>query len=270
MSEGVLTYSVLSGSALGNAEWDEVSELFSCSYGFYSQQDPAGRAGRRIRLSSNYYRRAYATDDYQVARCRDEGRLVAEAVFRVRNTSRGRAAFVVQLVVDERYRRRGIASTLLHAIWGFSDDADNKAVLASVSANLRSGGYAVLSVSNYGYVAGKGAQKVDLDDPVEATRRIFELPPSQSMETTGEFFNPNYILLDDKHHIACRKEQFSSGTGLPGEYLLCDRRFTSDEIRTWAESCGLVVTESRFVRAGFDAEFDATTGKEILLITKKR
>ena len=90
------------------------------------------------------------------------------------------------------------------------------------------------------------------------------------METTGEFFNPNYILLDDKHHIACRKEQFSSGTGLPGEYLLCDRRFTSDEIRSWAESCGLAVTESRFVRAGFDAEFDVATGKEILLITKKR
>ena len=148
--------------------------------------------------------------------------------------------------------------------------AAKTAVLASVAANLRPGGYAVLSVSNYGYVAGKGAQKVDLYDPVEATRRIFALPPSRSMETTGEFFNPNYILLDDKHHIACRKEQFSSGTGLPGEYLLCDRRFTSDEIRSWAESCGLAVTESRFVRAGFDAEFDVATGKEILLITKKR
>lgn len=403
MSEDVLTYSVLSGSVLGDAEWDEVSELFSSSYGFYSQQDPSGRAGRRIRLSPNYYRRAYATDDYQVAFCRDKDVLVAEAVFRVCDTSRGRAAFVVQLVVDEQYRRRGIASTLLHAIWGFSDFccwgivtsnaftveslegatfrrvcplsmknneefvraeilsgigflasakwtasaaesvidsgfytdrsspseatmtlsarlgvlpegaewlaivfreqplddfkayrslilssarfvteayarmpqreqrwAAKTAVLASVAANLRPGGYAVLSVSNYGYVAGKGAQKVDLYDPVEATRRIFALPPSRSMETTGEFFNPNYILLDDKHHIACRKEQFSSGTGLPGEYLLCDRRFTSDEIRSWAESCGLAVTESRFVRAGFDAEFDVATGKEILLITKKR
>ena len=37
------------------------------------------------------------------------------------DTTKGRAAFVGQLVVDERYRRRGIASTLLHAIWGFSD-----------------------------------------------------------------------------------------------------------------------------------------------------
>jgi hypothetical protein len=53
------------------------------------------------------------------------------------------------------------------------------------------------------------------------------------------------------------------------EYLLCDRRFTADEIRAWAEACGLAVTEVRFVRAGFDAEFDASTGKEILLITKE-
>lgn len=406
--ENVLTYSVRSGSALSDAEWDEVSELFSSSYGFYSPKDPSGRAGRRIRLSPSYYRRAYASDTYQVAFCCDGDDLVAEAVFRVRETSRGRAAFVVQLVVDERYRRRGIASTLLHAIWGFSDfccwgivtsnaftveslesatfrrispqamlsneafvrreilsgigfletarwtitasetivdsgfytdrsspseattalskrlgalpegaewlaivfreqplddfkayrslvfssarfvseaysrmpqreqawaskaDADNKAVLETVSANLKPWGYAVLSVSNYEYVAGKGAGKVDLSDPVEATRRIFALPPSRSMEMTGEFFNPNFILLDDKRHVACRKEQFSAASGLPGEYLLCDRRFTADEIRFWAESCGLAVTESRFVRAGFDAEFDASTGKEILLITKKR
>ena len=491
MVDGVLTYSVRSGSVIDDAEWVEVSELFSSSYGFYSQEDPAGRAGRRIRLSPGYYRRSYAVDAYQIATCRDGTRLVAEAVYRVCETSRGRAAFVVQLVVDEQYRRRGIASTLLHAIWGFSDfcfwvivtsnaftvesleaatfrcispqtmmaneafvreeilsgieflkeaqwkvsasesvidsgfytdrsstseataamfermgvlpegaewlavvfreqplddfnayrsiifsssrfvaeaysrmpqreqgwaakaeaeiaaildwlpplprtariadfgagsgrhveafrsagfteltavdfasatpgviredvrtwrsskpfdlilclydvigsfldDADNKAVLESVSANLKPGGHAVLSVSNYEYVVGKGAGTVDLDDPVGSVRKIFSLPPSRSMETTGEFFNPNFILLDVKRHVACRKEQFSSASGLPGEYLLCDRRFTADEIRSWAEACGLSVSESRFVRAGFDAEFDASTGKEILLITKKR
>ena len=491
MIDEVLTYSVRSGSALDDAEWTEVSELFSSSYGVYSEKEPSGRAGRRIRLSPSYYRRAYANDFYQIAVCREGKSLVAEAVFRVCDTTRGRAAFVVQLVVDESYRRRGIASTLLHAIWGFSDfccwgivtsnaftvesleaatfrrvrpqamldnaefirreilagigfleearwtvsasesvvdsgfytdrsapaeavfalserlgalpegaewlavvfreqplddfktyrslilssarfvaeayarmpqdeqgwaakadaeisailgwipelprtahvadfgagsgrhvkalraagftdltaidfassapgivradvrtwraqepfdlilclydvigsfpdDEDNKAILASVSANLKPGGHAVLSVSNYDFAAAKGAERVDLDDPVKSVGKIFALPPSRSMETTGEFFNPNFILLDDKRHVACRKEQFSAKSGLPGEYLLCDRRFTVEEIRAWAEACGLAVTESRFVRAGFDAEFDASTGKEILLITKKR
>ncbi len=491
MADEVLTYSVRSGSALSDADWAEVSELFSSAYGFYSEKDPSGRAGRRIRLSPSYYQRSYASDAYRIAFCRDGSELVAEAVYRECETTRGKAAFVVQLVVDEKYRRRGIASTLLHAIWGFSDfycwgivtsnaftvesleaatfrrvkptvicdnaafvknevladigflktaewsispsesvvdsgfytdrsnqsastaavasrlgelpegcewlavvfreqplddfrayrslilsssrfvteaysrmpqseqgwasktesevsailgwlpllpraariadfgagsgrhvealrkagftnltavdfassapgvlradvrtwraaepfdlilclydvigsfpeDADNKAVLESVSANLKPGGSAVLSVSNYDYVADKGAGVVDLDDPVDAAKRIFALCPSHSMETTGEFFNPNFILLDEKRHVACRKEQFSGDTGLPGEYLLCDRRFTADEIREWAEECGLAVTECKFVRSGFDAKFDASSGKEILLITKKR
>ena len=121
MTDEILTYSVRSGSALDGAEWTAVSDLFSSSYGFYSEKDPSGRAGRRIRLSPNYYRRSYANDAYQVAVCHAGEKLVAEAVFRVCDTSRGRAAFVVQLVVDEQYRRRGIAGTLLHAIWGFSD-----------------------------------------------------------------------------------------------------------------------------------------------------
>ena len=62
-----------------------------------------------------------------------------------------------------------------------------------------------------------------------------------------------------------RRGEACRGGGVP----LCDRRFTADEIKAWAEECGLAVTESRFVRAGFDDEFDSSTGKEILLITKK-
>ena len=83
MTEGILTYSVRPGSALDDAEWGEVSELFSSAYGVYSDKEPSGRAGRRIRLSPGYYRRSYASDDYRVAFCRDGGRLVAEGVYSV-------------------------------------------------------------------------------------------------------------------------------------------------------------------------------------------
>ena len=116
-----LRYLVCSGSGLGDAEWAEVSELFSSSYGFYSEKEPSGRAGRRIRLSPSYYRRAYASDTYLIAICREGEKLVAEAVFRAYETSRGCAAFVVQLVVDERYQRRGIACNLLREISGVAD-----------------------------------------------------------------------------------------------------------------------------------------------------
>ena len=117
----LLTCSVHSGSALGDTEWAEVSELFSSSYGFYSDKDPSDHAGRRIRLLPSYYRRAYASDTYQIAICREGEKLVAEVVSRACETSRGPAAFVVQLVVDERYRRRGIACNLLRKISGVAD-----------------------------------------------------------------------------------------------------------------------------------------------------
>lgn len=115
-----LTFSVRTGDEVSSAEWIEVSSLFSAEYGFYSEAAPR-KAGERIRLGEGYYRRSYATGDYRVALCRDGARLVAEAVYLERRTSRGMVALVVQLVVASEYRRRGVASTLLHSVWGFSD-----------------------------------------------------------------------------------------------------------------------------------------------------
>ena len=121
MNESGLKYSVRSGAVLGDADWKEVAGLFSASYGIYSQRDPAGRAGLQIRLSPGYYRRVYASDDYRIAVCQEGARLVAEAVLRVCETSRGRAALVVQLVVEGAYRRRGVASRILQEIWASTD-----------------------------------------------------------------------------------------------------------------------------------------------------
>lgn len=115
-----LDFSVISGDAVSSCQWREVSVLFSSSYGYYSDLSPR-RAGERIRLGPGYYERSYATPDYHVAFCRDGDALVAEAIYREVETERGRVAFVVQLVVAEAYRRRGIASTLLHAVWGFTN-----------------------------------------------------------------------------------------------------------------------------------------------------
>ena len=115
-----LDFSVIGGDAVSSRQWREVSALFSSAYGFYSERAPQ-RAGERIRLGVGYYERSYATPDYRVAFCRDGETLVAEAIYREIETERGRVAFVVQLVVPEAYRRRGVASTLLHAVWGFSN-----------------------------------------------------------------------------------------------------------------------------------------------------
>ena len=488
-----LDFSVIGGDAVSSRQWREVSALFSSAYGFYSERAPQ-RAGERIRLGVGYYERSYATPDYRVAFCRDGEALVAEAIYREVETERGRVAFVVQLVVAEAYRRRGVASTLLHAVWGFSnyyawgivtsnaftveslesatfrranaariaesaewlrrevlsgipflsevawtcdghqsrvasgfytargeptdgvrrvanrlgaldegeewlavvfrdqepddfaayqavinassefvaeayrrmpqsaqpwakdadaevdeilraipelpatariadfgagsgrhlaslrkrgfrdlvgidmvtqrdadasvivgdcrtwtspdkfdvilclydvigsyaEEEDNKAILRNIAANLKTGGRAVISVSNFAYLDRTKCAEVDFGDPESAAKAIFSLRPSQAMGTDGEFFNPNCLLVDVKRHLVCHKEQFvSTSDSLPGEYLIRDRRFTLDEITRWASECGLTVTSHRFVRAGFAVDYAETDGKEILVITRK-
>jgi len=487
-----LNFSVLSGESVSASVWSEVSALFSSEYGFYSQQAPS-RAGERIRLGVGYYEKSYAKPGFSVALCRDGGRLVAHAVYCERLTARGRVALVVQLVVAEAYRHRGIASTLLHAVWGFSDyyawgivssnvftiealesatfrktspgvmaegaqwlrqevlaaisflasaewrvsesesvvnshfytdrsdfkpstrnvterlgplaegeewlavvfrhqmpddfsayrnmvsassdfvreayrhmpqdehvwasktksevdrilaafpeigsesvivdfgagsgrhvaelrqrgfsravgidfivdgtseslhcadcrtwrsdvpvdlalclydvvgsfpdDADNERIIANVAANLRSGGSAVFSVSNWDFLDRRECREIDLDDEESSVRALFALPPSTTMQTSGEFFDARYVLIDTQRHVVCHKEQFSAGNGLlPGEYLIRDRRFTAEEIERWLEAAGFTLLETHFVRAGFEVEYAVSTGKEILLFVRK-
>ena len=491
MISAALTYSVFRGDETASSAWDEVAELFSSDYGFYSSASPI-RPGERIRLGAGYYRKFYATGDYHLACCRDGGRLVAEAIYRDVETSFGKVAMVVQLVVAEDYRQRGIASTLLHCIWGFSDyyawgivtsnaftveslesatfrrvcparlaeragwvraeilsgigflagaewtisdfesrvasgfftdrsrlpvenaelssrlgtlregeewlaivfrdqrpddfaayrsmidasaafvrdayrqmpqseqvwasktedeidvilagvpdlaadavivdfgagsgrhvrelrrrgftdttgidfaaddggevvaadcrswksprpvdlalclydvigsfpeDSDNETIVANIAHNLKVGGRAVISVSNFDYLDTRVIGKIDFDDPTEAAKALFSLRPETRMQDDGEFFDGNCILVDEKKHLVCHKEQFSAGSGrLPGEYLIRDRRFTAEEISVWLERAGLNVLSRRFVRAGFKIDYAVSTGKEILLFAEK-
>lgn len=77
--------------------------------------------GGQIKLPASYYLNNYARAPYRIVLCRDCGHLVAQAIYVDKLTVRGKVSLVVQLVVDEKYRRQGIATALLHAIWGFSD-----------------------------------------------------------------------------------------------------------------------------------------------------
>ena len=485
-----LRFEVVSGEKVSDALWREVASLFSAEYGTYSAAEPTGKAGRPIRLGTRYYQASYASSAYRLATCRDGDRLVAEIVYRLFDTDRGRVAFVVQLVVDSSYRRRGIASTLLHAVWGFSDfyawgivtsnaftveslegatfrktspavisrerdwlsreivskiaflnagewrlndgetcvnthfftdrqdrrttqgevpgrlgalaegeewlavvfrdqrpddfsayremvdasselvreayarmpqsgqawasktgeeisavlrwlpplastaricdfgagtgrhveelrrlgyacvdgvdfaaregsgvlradcrtwkgaepydlilclydvvgsfpdDVDNFGMLANVAANLKPGGHAVVSVSNFDYHELRMARAVDLESP-DSLADVFALPPSDTMQRSGEFFNPNYLLIDERRHVVCHKEQFPAlESRLPGEYLIRERRYTAEEISAASHAAGLHVLQRHFVRSGF-AETERAMAKEILLLTRK-
>ena len=101
---------------------NELSDVFSSSYGVWSDVAPAPlRPGSRIRMPASKYLADYANADFKVILCRNGEKLVGQAVFMEKQTSKGRVALVVQLVVSEEHRHHGIAKSMMHCIWGFSD-----------------------------------------------------------------------------------------------------------------------------------------------------
>ena len=116
------SFKTLSGDRMTVDLAKELSEVFSTSYGVWSDVAPAPlRPGSRIRMSASKYLADYANSDFKVILCRNGETLVGHAVFMEKPTSKGRVALVVQLVVSEEHRHRGIAKSMMHCIWGFSD-----------------------------------------------------------------------------------------------------------------------------------------------------
>ena len=121
-SDWKYSFEAMTGDRLTADLAKELSEVFSSSYGVWSDSAPAPlRPGARIRMSVAKYMADYANSNYKIIVCRNGQRTVGHAVFMEKQTSKGRVALVVQLVVSEEHRHRGIAKAMMHCIWGFSD-----------------------------------------------------------------------------------------------------------------------------------------------------
>lgn len=119
-----ILYSTQSTLDMTDEELLECAQLFSSYYGKYSKES-SRRPGEQIKLPVSYYRKNYCKPNYYVALARIDGVLIGQAFYlRKDYTAQGYGVitWVLQLVVNEKYRCRGIASTLLRSIWGFSDD----------------------------------------------------------------------------------------------------------------------------------------------------
>ena len=105
---------------LSEAEITESSHLFSNHYGFYSKFSPI-RPGERIRMGKARYSRLKKINHCYVAFAKYQNKIIGHAYYIKKQLSNGMGAWVTQLVVHSDYRKIGIAKTLLHSIWGFSD-----------------------------------------------------------------------------------------------------------------------------------------------------
>lgn len=119
-----IQYSTKSTLNLTESELQECSDLFSSFYGKYSKESEK-RPGEQIKMPASYYRRNYCKPHFYVAMARLNDKLIGQAFYLRKDYTEqgfGMMTWVLQLVVDTGFRRRGIASTLLRSIWGFSDD----------------------------------------------------------------------------------------------------------------------------------------------------
>lgn len=160
---------------------------------------------------------------------------------------------------------------LFDVVGSFPEKSENKKIIETAYNHLSVGGYLILSVMNMELTSFLVADehKVDLKKNPKA---LAELKPSNTMQRTGDIFNPELLLIDSATSLVYRKEQFIDDSRLPAEYVIRDKRYTKNEICGLIEECGFKIEEARYVSAGhFDKELEATDlhAKEILLVAKK-
>jgi 2-polyprenyl-3-methyl-5-hydroxy-6-metoxy-1,4-benzoquinol methylase len=115
-------YTTRKCSELTDLECYAFSLLFSSNYGRWSGKDNPDKAGKRIKLPSAYYEKMRQMNDMYVSACKDDDILIG-ACFFLKKTLENKqtCVWITQLVVDNSYRKRGIATRLLQSAWGFSD-----------------------------------------------------------------------------------------------------------------------------------------------------
>jgi GNAT superfamily N-acetyltransferase len=98
----------------------ECAALFTSEYGIWSQSAPEKMRGRHIRLSVPRLKSEFLPNPQSYgATARDNtGSIAAQAFSTIVILPDGRqVAFCTQLVVREEFRRRGLATNLLHYLW---------------------------------------------------------------------------------------------------------------------------------------------------------
>lgn len=166
-------------------------------------------------------------------------------------------------------RQFDIVLCLYDVIGTYADESENARIAATVAKHLKPGGIALVSVMNLLLTETRLKHSFSL---AKEPSKLLTLKPSQTMERTGDIFDPDYYMMDRETKIIYRKEQFAAGSSLPAELIVRDRRYLKADIESICRTAGLEVLWSKFIRAGRweDAEeVDGRQAKEILVYCKK-
>lgn len=161
---------------------------------------------------------------------------------------------------------------LFDVIGSFPDMEDNQKIIQTAYAHLKKDGIFILSVMNMEYTQSV-AHKKNVGNLNKQPDILQKLLPSNTMQSSGNIFNPDYFAIDTPSGLVYRKEQFSNDDSLSAEYVIRDKRFTRNEIISVLENEGFEILDSRYVRAGhFDEKLHAkdSHAKEICIVARKK
>lgn len=180
-------------------------------------------------------------------------------------------SYQVQDVRKLHTKKADFALCLYDVIGSFPNEKDNEKILISLKRNLKRKSYAVVSVMNMELTKNIAKYKYDV---YENSKKLFKLKASDTMQVTGNIFNPDYFVLDTKTNLVFRKEIFKGDGLLDSEYIIRDKRYTKDEISSLFEKHGFSVKQSLYVKAGqWNTPLSRATdmnAKEILLVVQKK
>ena len=134
---------------------------------------------------------------------------------------------------------------------------------------MKNNGIAFVSVMNMELTENIARNVTDV---YKNPKKLFKLKASNTMQSTGDIFDPEYFIIDTHTNVVFRKEKFINDGELAAEYIVRDRRYYLDNIVSEVEKIGFEVLEKRYVRAGNWSEELKNTdmkAKEILLILRK-
>ena len=147
-------------------------------------------------------------------------------------------------------------------------------IASSIRRALKNGGIAIVSVMNLEMTrkyCRRGDNTFSNMQNKEDFMKLIKLPPSPTMQNTGEIFKGQLLLLNPNTGVVYRKEQFENQNDMPREYVIADRRYTANGL------CKLFrffkLEDIRYVRAGhWDERLppDARHAKEVLGVFRKR
>ena len=166
-------------------------------------------------------------------------------------------------------KKADVLFCLYDVIGSFPNEKDNQKIIKSAKKNLKKNGLFICSVMNMELTESICKNKFDI---YENPKELFKLKASQIMQQTGNIFNPDTFVIDEKTKLVYRKEIFKGDGFLDSEYIIRDKRYTKDEIEALLKKENFKIIEARYVRAGeFETSLNPTdlNAKEILLICKK-